>query len=203
MTLKENDFWVAEFYNASICILAFAPDGRVLTAEMTASHPGALLTRLMVPQAVKQMLTHWQQQYQLRRFTNDPKLARDMAIRALENLKKSSAQFIGLEKPEASTDLSVTFDLLEKKSSYTRKMPECRCPNCHEPISAASGNNVDPRPGDISICACCASINQYGKKLDLVALPASDLTRLKKSKLWPQVEYAVQLIKLRGGPAKR
>jgi hypothetical protein len=193
--LKENDFWVAEAYRASICILAYAPDGRVLTAEMTPAYPGALLTRLLKPATVKEMLAELRDKYKLRRFSNDARLARDMAAKCLENIKKSSAQFIGLEKVDAEVDLEYTIDLLEKKSHYYREIPESNCPHCGNKVSAASGDNLDPKPGDICICAWCAGINQYGPQMELLTIPEEQMEKLKRSKMWAQIEKGIQLIK--------
>ena len=60
-------------------------------------------------------------------------------------------------------------------------LPESSCPNCNRKMDRATGirdRDDVPEPGSISICICCAAINEYDDDLRLRLLPEDELKEI-------------------------
>lgn len=65
------------------------------------------------------------------------------------------------------------FKSVRHKSSY--------CPCCDHRLDAsfeAKGQNIDPKPGDLSICIYCLAILEYQKDLTFKELLEEDLKKM-------------------------
>lgn len=47
------------------------------------------------------------------------------------------------------------------------------CPSCHEEVEMSTSIDSDavPKPGDISLCAYCGSVNMFSDDMALIELP--------------------------------
>lgn len=60
--------------------------------------------------------------------------------------------------------------------SFSQSSPQT-CPGCRQEIaeqSAIHAMTPTPRPGDVSICVFCATVNRFDDKLVLYALPREE-----------------------------
>lgn len=67
----------------------------------------------------------------------------------------------------------------------TSELPATPCPWCGYVLDAASyagGGDVDPVPGDLSVCMSCASVLRFGPDLILEACPEAELKALPEKR---------------------
>lgn len=74
---------------------------------------------------------------------------------------------------------------------------EDACPVCTERVDAVTGidnPDVQPRPGDVSICFYCATVLRFDTELLLYAPDADEVAELKRRD--PYLEHAQEFMKL-------
>jgi hypothetical protein len=72
-------------------------------------------------------------------------------------------------------------DFIDRVAKKHNHVPEQRCPECDDKITCHAGVTTEdkPDPGDVSICAVCGAILQFGPDLKVVVCPASELDEMK------------------------
>lgn len=81
---------------------------------------------------------------------------------------------------------------------FTYRLPSSSCPKCGEQLDAATvaeSPTAGPAPGDITVCAYCAGVLQFGPQLELVAADFAVLMQLTPEETG-MVDRAVARIKL-------
>lgn len=78
------------------------------------------------------------------------------------------------------------------------RMPPRMCPHCGEVLDAAAPLDTDarPEPGDLSLCARCGGLVEFGSQLELLIPSDATIAELQQDRVeWSRLMQAQALLR--------